>query len=587
MNNKIFNDLMNLFNKLTMPQKIFIGGSVVVTMVILVILMFFLNEAKYDTLFSNLANEDAAAIIDNLNSQKIPYKLAENGSAILVPEDVVYETRLSLSAKGLPGSGLIGYEIFDKNTLGMSEFLQKLNYKRALEGELSKTIMQQDGVEGVRVHIVIPKKSVFKEEEKLPTASILLKMTGNKRLSRENISSITHLVASSVEGLVPGNVTLLDSHGRLLSQESNDNPLAAVSSKHHEMIRSVEAYLADKAQSMLDDILGYGNSIVKVSAELNFDQVEKTITQYDPDSQVAISEQVQNTQHSDRTFADSTAQVTENRIYNYEINRSIERVVAGTGNINRLSVAAVINDQMVEVNKNGEIERIFQPRTSEQLEKLEQIVKNAVGINNSRDDQFSIVNIPFETNMFSDEDFETAGGTAIYEDYDKITNLVFVLIAFIASLVVIKKLMGRLKEEKLLIGAVQKNGQTRLAFQSPGQQGLPAGTQTAGALPQGGQVSGEQGARALPGSSVQASSAAPLPAPGNAAAPLKNEKKDNAIPDLVFEDDEEEDDIDLGSALTSDAAKKRQKHKKIAKYVAENPTETAKLIQSWLHEHDV
>ncbi|MGE5498910.1 MAG: flagellar basal-body MS-ring/collar protein FliF, partial [Syntrophothermus sp.] len=162
--------ILGIFNKLSMQQRMMIGIVVVITLVLLGSVIFVFNEPSYSALYTNLAQEDASKVVEHLTAQKIQYKLEDNGQTIRVPKDKVYEIRLQLAGKGIPSSGIVGYEIFDKTTMGMSEFMQKLNYKRALEGELSRTIMQEDGVAGVRVHIVFPEKSVFREEQKEPTA---------------------------------------------------------------------------------------------------------------------------------------------------------------------------------------------------------------------------------------------------------------------------------------------------------------------------------------------------------------------------------------------------------------------------------
>ncbi|MDP3443026.1 MAG: flagellar basal-body MS-ring/collar protein FliF, partial [Ignavibacteria bacterium] len=179
MNDNPFQALFGILNKLDPKQKFMLGAGVLVTLVLLTVSLFLLNEPTYSTLYSGLSQEDASKVVEYLGGQKTLYKLEENGQTIKVPKERVYELRLALAAKGIPSSGVIGYEIFDQSTMGMSEFMQKLNYKRALEGELARTIKQQEGVEGVRVHIVIPQKSIFKEEEKHPSASVVLKLRNN------------------------------------------------------------------------------------------------------------------------------------------------------------------------------------------------------------------------------------------------------------------------------------------------------------------------------------------------------------------------------------------------------------------------
>ncbi len=528
------NELFGIFNKLAPQQKMMISGIAIVTVILLGVLVSFLNEPNYSTVYTNLSEKDAAKVLEHLNSKKIPYKIEDRGGTIKVSSEVVYETRLELASKGIPNSGIIGYEIFDKTTMGMSEFMQKLNYKRALEGELSRTIVQQDGIETARVHIVSPEKSIFKNEQNDPTASVVLKLSTNS-LSRENINAIVNLVSSSVEGLKRGNITLLDTNGRLLSQQSDDNEFGISTSKQYEIKQSIEKYLVKKAQTVLDNILGYGNAIIQINAELNFDQVERTIEDFDPEKQVAVSEQVIKTENIGSSYSDTTAQVSQNTTVNYEISKTIQSVVEGTGNIKRLTVAVVINDEIQQV-KNGEtVETVHEPRSDEQLQKLEQIVRNAVGVNNVRGDEFSIVNIYFDTGRLNGEILEESptSGQMPFDNMDKLINLILIVTAIIASLILLLKLMKRLKSEKIMVGTVNTGN---LAM---------AGANTTPSLSDFGTTS------------------------------LPSAEKRKLFPLGDLEDE-----------ISDDALMKKNQNDKISNYVQKNPVDAAKLINSWLNEND-
>jgi len=535
MNKSPLSDVFGIFNKLTPTQRIIIGAVTLSTIILLGIFVNFLNEPNFGILYTNLNNEDAADVIEYLNSQKIIYKIEGNGTTIKIPSDFVYETRLTLASKGVPNSGLVGYEVFDNGTMGMSEFMQKLNYRRALEGELARTIMQQDGIEGARVHIVIPAKSIFKDEEKSPTASVVLKLGNNARLSQSNIASILNLVASSVEGLNQSKITLIDTKGRLLSRNEDENSLLVATSKQYELQKSVENYLTTKAQSLLDNVLGYGNAIIQVNTDLNFDQVERTLEQYDPETQVAISEQTVKSENTGINFSDSTAYTSQNNIVNYEISKSIEKVIQGTGNIKKLSVAAVINDIPKETVNGNKTEIVFQPRSEEQLRKLEMIIRNAVGVDNDRGDSFSIVNIPFEQSHLSDiniEHFEDETGV-IPKDMDKLLNLVMIILAIGASLYLVRGLMQKLKNERIIIGTYDDSMM-------------------------GGELS-------LQGASDS----------GNKNIPMQTKKRRVQLPLGNIEDE-----------LSDEAIRKQTQQERIANYVSKNPFDAAKLINSWLHEDE-
>jgi len=438
--------LKEFWDKLSLARKVLLIGVAIASIVVFAFLISWFREPEYGVLFSNLEAQDASKIIERLKERKIEYKLEDNGRTVLVPRQNVYELRLQFAGEGLPNSSIVGYEIFDKNNIGVSDFVQKINYKRALEGELARTILQIEGVEAVRVHIVMPEKTLFKEDQKEPTASVILKLKQGTRITRENVQSIAYLVANSVEGLDPKNVTILDSRGRLLSDNSESDPLAKVSGKQYELKRSVEQYLADKVQSLLDGVLGQGNSIVRVDVELNFTQVEKTIEEYDPDKTVVRSEQTTQERSSsvDSSFASTNSQRT-NTITNYEVNRTLQRIVESVGNIKRLSVAVLVNGtyKVSEVDGVKKVEYI--PRDEEQIQKLTEIVKNAVGFNPDRNDQISVVSIPFEP---AGEGVEFVRREDKRENWRDLVEKIVIGFAILGSIVVIFSLLGRLKVKR-------------------------------------------------------------------------------------------------------------------------------------------
>ncbi|MGB9771290.1 MAG: flagellar basal-body MS-ring/collar protein FliF [Candidatus Kapaibacteriota bacterium] len=401
----LFGQISNFLSKLSIAQKILLFGitfSVLFGLIYLVVQTS--TKVEYATLFTQLDPTEAGKIVEKLKEKKIQYKLEDNGTTILVDKNKVYDTRISIAAEGLPESGVVGYEIFDKTNLGMSEFVQKLNYRRALEGELAKTIGSLSGVKKARVHIVIPEKALFAAEQKQPTASVTLQLAGENALSRLNIRGIQNLVASSVEGLTPNNVTVVDHRGRIISESDIDpnSMLGKTQTQHEQQIR-VEQYLTNKVQSLLDGVLGPGNSEVRVSAELDFTQIEKTITDFNPDKQVVRSEQSssQNAKTVDSLQYPAPNRTVENAvtITNYEIPQTIERIVNGVGTIKRITVGALINGTYKIVEKDGKKQVEYIPRSEDEIKKLEDIVKNAVGFDPNRNDQISIVNVPFDTQV--------------------------------------------------------------------------------------------------------------------------------------------------------------------------------------------
>ncbi|MCB0730128.1 MAG: flagellar M-ring protein FliF [Ignavibacteriae bacterium] len=509
-----------------------LGGISIVSIVLLLFILFAFNEPTYTTLYSNLAQEEASEVVSYLNTQKIPYKLENGGNTINVSKTDVYEVRLALAGKGIPASGMIGYEIFDKNTIGMSEFMQKINFKRALEGEIARTIIQQDGVENARVHIVTPEKAVFKDEQQEATASIVLKLRSGAILNQSNITAIINLVASSVESLDPKNVTIIDNKGRLLSKKQEESELAINSGKQYEIKSGIENYLANKAKSILDKVVGYENSDVRVNVELDFKQIEKTLETIDPESQVAISEQSTRNTSSGKSMSDSNAVFSESSTTNYELSKTIEHMIEGSGNIKRITVAAVINGVTKEVQNGENTEMVNEPRSDEQLQQLELLLRQAVGIDDTRNDEISIVSIPFENNNY---DAQFVDGTPV-DNLEQYVNYFLLLIGVAGASIVLKGLLKRLKEEKITIGTVGAGGysdQTFDAFQD-----------------------------------------APTWEPNLGIHKTKRTKKP------LFEMGDIEDEI------TDEAVMKKMKQDKIINYVSKNPAEAAKLINSWLKEDE-
>jgi len=374
-----------------------------ITIVLIIVLFVGITRDSYQVLYRGLDPQEAGQIVDRLRDLKVQYRISDGGTAVLVPGSKLNETRLNLAAQGFPKSGIIGYEVFDKTNLGMTDFLQKVNYRRALEGELTKTIASLKEVKGARVHLVIPEQRLFQEDQKQPSASIVLYLDRNMPLSKRQIEGVAYLVASSVEGLSPDNVSILDSSGRLLTARQESDHLAKLSSSQLEMKKNVEAYLQEKAQSMLDAVVGQNRSIVRVSVDLNFEQVERTQESYNPDSVVIRSEETTEESESQSDAADTnrkkdSAGSKKTTVRNYEVNKRIEHLVAEVGNISQLRVSISV-DGIYAITKgpDGKMQRQYQPRTQEELDKLVALVRGAVGFSERRNDIIEIANIPFET----------------------------------------------------------------------------------------------------------------------------------------------------------------------------------------------
>ena len=433
--------IAGLLRKTSLGQKVLlvvVAPGVVGAIIAMVTLV---NQPTYATLFNNLNAQDAAKIVDKLKEKSVPYRLDDAGKSILVPREQVYELRLSLAGDGLPQSSVIGYEIFDRTNLGVSDFVQKVNYRRALEGELARTILQLDEVEGARVHLALPEKALFKEDEKPSTASVVLKLKSGKPLRHESVQGIAHLVASSVEGLQSSDVSIVDSRGILISDNAKGNSAAAMTSTQYELQQQVESYLGRKAQSLLESVVGTGNAVVQVSAELDFRQVERTLEQYDPENTAVRSEQIA---EDKSTTGDSAPPSTHSStVTNYEVNKTVEHIVENLGNIKRLTVAALVNGTMKPVEKDGQKTTENVPRPKEDMDKMTQLVKESVGFNPQRNDEVTVTNLSFGTPL-GEQDFVYKQSPPL-SDYNDIIEKVFLVAAMAGGVVLIRSLLGRLR----------------------------------------------------------------------------------------------------------------------------------------------
>ncbi|MFH1862881.1 MAG: flagellar basal-body MS-ring/collar protein FliF [bacterium] len=426
-----------LFGHLSTGQKTSLFLITGITILAIISLLVWANRPQYTILFSDLSNADAAKIRDHLQDGKVSYRLENGGATILVPQNRVYDLRLQLAADGIPAQPGVGYEIFDRTNLGVSDFVQKLNYKRALEGELARTISSLAEVEQARVHVVIPEPSLFKEDEKSTTASVVLKLKSRSRLGEDQIRGISTLVARSVEGLEPENVTILDSFGNLLSGATTPESGVMLSSTQLELQHKTEAHLAAKAQSMLDGVLGAGHSIVRVNAELNFQQLETTRESYDPESAVIRSEE---RMESTSEGVDSPQIKEENLLSNYEINKTVEHIVNSCGSINRLS-AAVIVDGVYKQQEDGKVE--YLPRSEGEMSAIANLVKGALGVRSERGDVLEITNLAFNKFDFQ----EQRDSWALADNKDLIVTLLPKIILGVVLLVLVLMVRNFLKTQ--------------------------------------------------------------------------------------------------------------------------------------------
>lgn len=388
--------LLGLWKQLGVNQRVSLVVAIVAVLGMSIGLLLWSQRPDYQLLFGRLSEKDASSIVSALQSQNIPYKL--EGGSIFVPAEHVHRQRMDLASKGLPTGDGVGFEIFDKGQFGLSDFVQRTNYLRALQGELARTIAQMDGVAGARVMIVQPENRLLLTEQGVKsTASVFVEL-GRNRLSSEAVNSIRHFVANSVQGLDVDDVAVVDQRGRVLSEELREDPLLGTAVSQIRYRQQVEDYLAGKVETMLSPVVGAGNAVVRVAVEIETASVVRTEERYEPDGQVLRSETTSedsnnstearaggatgvtsNTPEAPSTNNSSPTSVTEekrkNRTLNYEINRTLTNITRNAGTITDVR-AAVFVAERTPVEPGG----TPVPRTPAELEGIRQIVVSALGL---------------------------------------------------------------------------------------------------------------------------------------------------------------------------------------------------------------
>lgn len=420
----IFAQLKTIFINLPPLKKIILLSLVGITIIGFIIILFRTGDQDFQVLYSNLAPEDAGAILANLKDQKIPYQISSNGNSILIPGKQLYETRMELASRGFPQGRGVGFEIFDNTKLGMSEFAQNVNYQRALQGELSRTINQFAEVESSRIHIVMASKSLFVEDEEPATASVVLNLHPGRWLTKNQVQGVVHLLSSSISGLNPENVTIVDNHGKMLAGFKDNSTIGKISSDQLVLQEKVERNLENRIKTMLDTALGPGKAIVRLSCILDFKRQEKTEERYYPDNKVVRSEQISSeTSNESKTMpagvpgvrsnlsTNLTGTKTDNKqvfkkqdqTVNYEIGKVTSHTVEPIGKIKKISVAVIVDGTYKYIEgKDGEQELKYFPRTPEEIEKLGNIVKRAVNFDAERGDDVEVANIAFENDKLQE-----------------------------------------------------------------------------------------------------------------------------------------------------------------------------------------
>ena len=551
------NNVSNLLKSLGMVRLAALG------MVALVLLVFFgfialrIGGEPKALLFADVGVDDAAKMVGELDTLKVPYELRGDGSMIYVPQNDVLRLRMVLAEKGLPAGGTVGYEIFDNaDALGTTSFLQNMNHLRALEGELARTIRSIDGIESARVHLVLPERELFSRDRREPTASIVLKVSRGS-LGTQQVKAIQYLVSSAVDGLSPARVSIVDERGLLLASGAGDDSQSLLATSVEERRSAYETRLRTHLENIVQRVVGADKARVEVTAQMDYNRITQTSDTFDPNGQVVRSTQtVEDNSNSADGMANDGVSVGNNlpnanmagagaetgsrqaanrseETVNYEISRVTKTEVLEPGRVKRLSVAVLV-DGSYTTDAGGST--VYTPRPAQEIGKIQALVKSAMGFDEVRGDQLEVVNLQFATAPALD------AGSAAIEDERGVLDFtraeiikmaemaVLAILALIAMLFVLRPLFSSLPGGGPFTG--------RLA--------LPSGT------------SDLQAALAAPEGSEMPAGALPAP--------------DQLSEDMM---------IDIAQVASK---VKQSSVRKIGELVTHHPDESISILRSWLHE---
>jgi flagellar M-ring protein FliF len=445
-----------------------IGSFSLALFIILLTLYFQITGTAKVLLYGNLEPKVAGEIITKLEGQGIAYELRGDGTQILVNSDVAPKLRMLFAQEGLPASGVIGYEIFDKgDSLSTTAFTQDINYIRALEGELTKSIISLDSVSGARVHLVIPKREPFQREQKTPSASVILKTRGTDSLSRQQIGAIRQLVSASVPGLDSSKVAVIDQNGRLLAKSEDGDDTQNINNSVNEHRVLLEEKLSHTVESLVERTVGTGKVRARVSVDLDLDRITESSELYDPESQVIRSTQVisdvnQELQSETTPLTvrnavpgaqatpgqDSGVKNKSNKnqeIVNYEISKTVRQYIKESGDIKRLSIAVMVDG----VRNTEDGTNTYTPRTPEELENIKTLVKSALGFQQDRGDEIQVINLPFVSDAIQEgEGVDWTMGFTKHDIFKLIELSVFLGIGLLIIFVILKPFVSLLIANK-------------------------------------------------------------------------------------------------------------------------------------------
>ena len=449
-------------------MRLAIMGAVLFLMVgMFIYLITRLASPQMALLYGNLETQDSTAIVAQLQAQNIPFEMRAGGTQIFVSSAQAGQLRLSMANQGLPSSGSIGYEIFDKQgSLGATNFQQNINKVRALEGELVRTIRTISDVRDARVHLVLPQRQLFQKQQTQPTASIFLKMRGAMRLDTNQVNAIQHLVAAAVPGLLPRSISIVDDKGELLARGYEGdlaNTPGLVAQRADERRRAFEARMQRVVEKLLEKSIGFGKVRAEITADMDFDRITTNEETYDPDGQVVRSTNTVEQSSSQKDQEPSPVSVNANlpdgagvggdqatrnasdtrteEVVNFEISKRVVNQVRDTGIVKRLSIAVLV-DGAYELDANDD--RVYRARTKEEMDMLASLVKGAIGFDQNRGDVVEVINM-----RFADAELPPPPKLDLFfgmekQDFLKVAEMLVILIlAILVILLVVRPLISR------------------------------------------------------------------------------------------------------------------------------------------------
>ncbi|WP_029456830.1 flagellar basal-body MS-ring/collar protein FliF [Solidesulfovibrio alcoholivorans] len=497
-----FEKLIQYWSNRSNAQRVMLAGLALSTAAAFLVMIYFLNQPEMRVLYTNLAPEDAARVVELLKASKTPYELRDGGRTVLVPAEAVYEQRLKVAGEGVMHGQGVGFELFDQLKVGQTDFVQRINYTRALQGELSRTITEFPQVEKARVHLVLPQKSLFIEEQKQASASVVLTLKRGQKLDAKQLQGIVNLVSMSVEGLTPEHITVTDTTGQALYQPRSDGGLGGMSTTQFEFKNTYESNLENRIEQLLTPIVGPGRALVKANVDLDFSQRTIRKELYDPNATVVRSEQkseestsgtaavdpsgvtttprgggaaVPNTNFRGEGYSGTESTQKSNRTAsttNFEINKEEQNVVTPVGDLKRQSLAVIVDGTYEKVE--GKNTYTFVPRKAEELERIKAVVARAAGLDPSRGDEVQVSSFEFGA---PDGSGEPSLVQTMLEYAQRLGKpflnglLLFLFLILVVRPVVLALIRPRVTEEEIETLERLPEGEARLALAEPGEEG--------------------------------------------------------------------------------------------------------------------